>query len=143
MTPKEYLRQVYILDKKIDSKLTQISKLRSLAERVTPVLSPTPHGADGGDRMASAIDRLIDYEREIDADIDRLVDLKREIADVLENVANAEQRQLLELRYLAGMSWPDIALHMGYTERHIYRLHGIALLAVNMSVNVSKQVCYS
>ncbi|MDE6666595.1 MAG: hypothetical protein K2K14_10505 [Ruminococcus sp.] len=43
MTTKEYLNQAYQIDQRINSKLTQIENLRSLATRVTSVFSDMPH----------------------------------------------------------------------------------------------------
>ena len=71
--------------------------------------------------------KMIDLENEINADIDRLVDLKREMATLIERVVDPSHRLLLEMRYLGGNTWEDIAQKMGYDLRWVYRLHGKAL----------------
>ncbi len=70
---------------------------------------------------------MIDLEYEIDADIDRLVDLKRAMFHFVANVKHGSHRMLLELRYLEGKTWEEVAETMGYELRWIYRLHGRAL----------------
>jgi DNA-directed RNA polymerase specialized sigma subunit len=37
------------------------------------------------------------------------------------------QQLLLELRYLSGKGWDEIAASMGYDPRTVYRIHGKAL----------------
>ena len=61
---------------------------------------------------------LISYE---------LVDLKREITRRVKSIPNDEYQLLLEKRYLCFMPWEKIAVDMGYSIQHIYRLHDWAL----------------
>ena len=77
--------------------------------------------------MSEASLKLKQTTAEINADIDRLVDLKREMATLIERVNDPSQRLLLEMRYLCGNTWEDIAQKMGYDLRWVYRLHGKAL----------------
>ncbi len=51
-----------------------------------------------------------------------------EIEKLLGEVRNSNYRLLLELRYLHGLTWEQIAERMRYSRRHIIRLHGSALL---------------
>jgi hypothetical protein len=118
------------LDKRIDSKLEQVERLRSLAERTTTVLSWAPKGSSNENRTEYCIQKIWELEREINADIDVLIDLKREIAGVLNKVPTVQYRILLEHRYLSCMTWEDIAKTMGYDLRWIYRMHGTALQEV-------------
>jgi DNA-directed RNA polymerase specialized sigma subunit len=128
MTAKEFLSQAYRIDQRINSKLKQVSSLRALATKATSTLTNThvdgsrnPHSMDG------VITKMIDLEAEINADIDRLVDLKREIVTVIKRVENPEHQTLLELRYLCFKSWEQIAVTMGFSMQHTFRLHAGAL----------------
>ena len=38
------------------------------------------------------------------------------------------KQQLLSLRYLSGLSYPDIAEILGYSERQVFRIHQRAIL---------------
>ena len=128
MNAKEYLSQAFRLDQKLNSKLEQVSKLRNLSMKASGLrLAERISGTKEHSLMESALVKMIDLEYEINADIDRLVDLKREMATLIERVNDPSQRLLLEMRYLCGNTWEDIAQKMGYDLRWVYRLHGKAL----------------
>ncbi len=124
MTAKEYLNQAYWLDRRIDSKLEQLSALKDMATKTTSVMSDdVVSHTRNVHSMQDVIAKIIDMQAEINADIDQLVDLKREIMQVVKAVQNPEHQTLLELRYLCFKSWEDVAEELGYNVRHIYRLH--------------------
>ena len=129
MNAKEYLSQAIWLDRMIDSKLEQLEMLKSLAMKVTS--SFTKEKISGGNieksKMESTMVKVIDLEHEINADIDRLVDLKKDIQDTINKMDDINQQLLLELRYLSGKGWDEIAASMGYDPRTVYRIHGKAL----------------
>ena len=129
MNAKEYLSQAIWLDQMIDSKLEQLETLKSLAMKVTS--SFTKEKICGGNieksKMESTMVKVIDLENEINADIDRLVDLKKDIQDTINMMDDINQQLLLELRYLSGKGWDEIAASMGYDPRTVYRIHGKAL----------------
>ena len=129
MNAKEYLSQAIWLDRMIDSKLEQLEMLKSLAMKVTS--SFTKEKISGGNieksKMESTMVKVIDLEHEINADIDRLVNLKKDIQDTINKMDDINQQLLLELRYLSGNGWDEIAASMGYDPRTVYRIHGKAL----------------
>ena len=128
MTVKEYLSQAYRIDQRINSKLEQVASLRALTTKATSTLSDTPpSGSRNVQSMENVIVKIIDLENEINEDIDTLVDLKREITRRVKSIPNAEYQLLLEKRYLCFMPWEKIAVDMGYSIQHIYRLHDWAL----------------
>lgn len=128
MYVKEYLSQALRLDQRINSKLEQMAMLRSMTTKVTASLhsepvSPTKERSP----MENALVKLIDLEHEINLDIDKLVDLKREMTRFIAGIENPSFKLLLELRYLTGNTWEDVAGVMGCKLRWIYRLHDDAL----------------
>ena len=82
--------------------------------------------------MADAVCKIIDLQQEINEDIDRLVDLKREIVAVIKAVENTEYQILLEKRYLSFQTWEQIAVDMGYSIQHIYRIREKAYASVQV-----------
>ena len=99
MTAKEYLSQAYRIDQRINAKLMRISELRALAQKCTV--------AYGGERVAhtrnvasleDSVMKIMEAEKELDAQIDLLVDTKKEIESVIERVPDADCRLLLEMR---------------------------------------------
>lgn len=128
MTAKEYLNQAYWLDRRIDSKLEQLSALSDMATKTTSIMSDdVVSHTRNVHSMQDIIVKIVDMKAEINTDIDHLVDLKREIMQVVKAVPNPEHQTLLELRYLCFKSWEDVAQELGYNVRHIYRLHDEAV----------------
>lgn len=131
MTSKEYLLQARFLDASIRTKVEQIEALNDLATSCTAVISDMPRNPNrGGSRMADAVMKIIDLQEEIKNDMIALVNLMREIMDVIKAVSSLELRTILEKRYLNFISWERIAVELGYSIQHTYRLHDAALKEV-------------
>lgn len=128
MTAKEYLSRAYRIDQRINTKLMRISELRALAQKCTV--------AYGGERVSrtrnvasleDSVMKIMEAEKELDAQIDLLVDTKKEIESVIERVPDADCRLLLEMRYLAMKCWIDVAAEMNVCRAYVHRLHEKAL----------------
>ncbi|QSX09557.1 DUF1492 domain-containing protein [Alkalibacter rhizosphaerae] len=144
MTAKEYLSQAFWLNQLIDSKLEQLVVLRSLATKVTSSLSEVKvqNSNDEKSRLENTIIKIIELEGEINDDVDRLVDLKIEIRESINMITDINLKLLLDMRYLNGKGWDEIAETMGYDPRTVFRIHGKALkeLGKKLSVNVSSDL---
>ena len=128
MTAKEYLSHARLLDTRINTKIRQVAQLNDLATNATSTLTGMPRSPNSAvSRMADAIDKIIDLQREINEDIDKLVDLKQDISRRIKFMNNTEHQTLLEKRYLCFEPWEQIALDMNYSIQHTYRLHDWAL----------------
>ena len=123
MTAKEYLSQARLLDARINAKIQQVAALNDLATHATATLTGMPRNPNRSEsRMAEAVVKIVDLQNEINHDIDEL-----EITRRVKSIPNAEYQLLLEKRYLCFMPWEKIAVDMGYSSQHIYRLHDWAL----------------
>ena len=110
MTAKEYLSQAYRLDKRIDSKLEQLSDLRDTTTKATAVMNDTPVSHTRNvHSLQDTIAKIVDMEHELDRDIDALVDLKRDMTRLIKAVQNPQYQLILEMRYLTGWSVERIA----------------------------------
>ena len=129
MNPKEYLQQIRKCDNQINNKLAERTQLREMATSITSTLKDdvVQSGGGGKSRVAEAVDKIIDLEREIDADIDKLVELKREIMSVIDQI-DSPHRDILYKRYFQYKTWEQISVEMDYSYRHVTRMHGQALL---------------
>lgn len=133
MTVKEYLSQARLLDNRINAKIQQVASLNDLATSATATLSGMPHSPNrASSKMADAVVKIVDLQHEINDDIDQLVDLKREIMRLVKAMPNTEYQLILEKRYLCFMTWEQIAVDMGYSIQHVYRLHDNALKQVQL-----------
>lgn len=123
---KEYLRgyqQALRREKLIQS---EIDRLRARQTSVSVEYDGMPHGGGVSD--------LSDYVAALDGQIEKLhraqletVQRYREIWDAVEQVPDDKERELLQLRYLMGKRWEDVAELMGYAWRQTHRLHSKAL----------------
>lgn len=137
MTAKEYLSQAYRIDQRINAKLEQVMALRALATKATGTLSDMPRSDSSNVcRLEDIIIKIVDSENEINAEIDRLIDLKREMRVVIGAVAQPDYQTLLELRYLCFKTWEQIAVSMGYSIQHTYRIHDQALKEIRVPDNL-------
>lgn len=141
ISAKEYLSQAYRLDQRINAKVDQVASLNALATKCSATLTGMPRSPNTAtSTMADAVAKIVDLQAEINHDINYLVDLKREIVSVIKAIEDPEYQTLLEKRYLCFMSWERIAVEMGYSLQHTFRLHENALKKVerfkNMRVNV-------
>ncbi len=140
MTAKEYLRQAYIIDRKIKLDTERLSEMRStLYGRGLSCESDGSQHVRRGNGFESALLRVMEQEERLDTEIDQLTAKRAEIEKAIAAVPDEVQREVLTRRYLLYQDWSVIAEKMNYSERQVYRLHGKALTAVEkMSVNVSK-----
>lgn len=126
MTAKKYLEQYRCLDCDIRIKQDQLSRLRELAELV----SPSGNGSSSGeisDKVGKTAAKVVDAENEIKEMINRLITLKRTIEKIIGYVEDSKLRQILTLRYINGHTFEKIAEKMGYSSMQIYRLHRKAM----------------
>lgn len=131
MTAKEWLQSAPKLDRRIDRKIEQLERLKSLAERVTTTISDMPRGGTPDPHRSENVRlNIIEMEYSINADIDRLVDLKRAICREINGLDRQEYQDVIEMRYLNGYDWDKIAQEMNYTKRWTLKLHGQALLKI-------------
>ena len=128
MNAKEYLKQAFYLDKRINSKLEQVESLNALATKATSTLSDMPKSPNRGtSKLEDTIVKIVDLQEEINRDIDKLVDLKAEMVGTIKQIQNKELQVILEKRYLCFETWEKIAVDMNYDIRHIHRLHNLGL----------------
>ena len=118
MTAREYLTQARMIDSRINSKLMELQRARELATKATGLVSDMPRTPSPDlQQMESRVVKIVDLEREINAEIDELVDLKRDIRELIAQIRKPEYRTLLELRYLGFKTWDAIAEEMADTGR--------------------------
>lgn len=132
MTAKEFLQQYLNAEHAINAKLEEISRLRSLAMRTTQVLEKDKVfvQSSAGDRMAAIVDKIVDLEREVDKEIDELQEIRRRVQTAIDSIPNADQRNVLALRYIKGLRFNVIAEQLTYHYRWVLELHGRGLKAI-------------
>ena len=125
MAVKEYLGRALQLDQLIHSKMEEVNQFRRLAESISTgcleehVSRSAPEEAS----YTKWVERIVEKEKELDADIDRLVSAKMEISGFIGRVRNPQWQCLLRSRYVMGKSWAQIAEEMDCSLRSVHRLH--------------------
>ena len=135
VTAKEFLRQAREVDRRVDEAQERVDRLRAKLEagrlsRVTGM----PRG--GGADWTETADRLIELERVVNARTRELVRWKLAAIDAIRSVGEPRLAEVLELYYIDGMTWEQVAQRMGLDVRWVYRLHGRALMCVKVPEGV-------
>ena len=112
----------------IRSRTEQMISLREAADRMSSALPGIRSGAGGRhDFMERAVVSMVDLEREISEEICRLMKLRERMMVCIRGVEKPESRTVLQLRYLNGKSWQEIADLLGCSLHTVYRRHRTAM----------------
>ncbi len=136
---KEFLEQVEKLDAIIENKLIEKQQWKDRALGITAQMDGERVQSSGAkDKMASAVERCVDVEREIDSLVDKLVDTKKEVTQTIESLHSPTEYKLLHLRYIQYVPLKDIADLWGMDYTNITTIHGRALKNVQVMLEAKK-----
>lgn len=139
MRAKDYLQQLKKLDAIIKNKMIEKEQWRDIALGITARTDGERVQSSGSQqKMANAIDKCIDIEREIDEMIDRLYDLKQEIIKTIEQL-NATEYDVLHKRYVQDMNFAEIGASKKKTKSWATTVHGRALQNLQKILNHREQ----
>lgn len=122
-----WLSRYQRLGKRVDQKCEELSQWRSRAERVTSSFSDGPKGGEEGNRLEETVERIIAIEKELNREIDEMVDVRREIQAAISSLEDCTLEALMEMRYIGGKTWVEIADRLGFGRTNIWALHNKAL----------------
>lgn len=138
MTVKQDLKKIILLDARINSKIRQLDRLRKQQTFIRSIDYTKDRVQSARYDYDSMIIKIIDLEETITRDIDFLIDLKKDASNQFVSLGQP-YGIVMELRYLEGKRWMEIAVELDYSLQSIYRIHGEALILLNkMRVNESK-----
>ncbi|MBP1920398.1 hypothetical protein [Youngiibacter multivorans] len=124
MDVREYFEQANLLNRKIKMMLNQVETLDTQAKKVTSSFQMDKvSSSKQKSSMENVIVRKLELEKEINAQIDELYALKLNMALVISRIDDERYRRLLELRYIEGEEWNQIAITLGYNMRWVQKLH--------------------
>lgn len=130
VTAKEYLSQGRWLNQRILNRNNEIRQLRELACTIKATnyeQSVVQTSGKSDASFTSIIDKIADKESELSDEVERYLEFREKIRREIQQLPQEEEKILLEKRYICLKSWTAIANEMGYTERHILRVHAEAL----------------
>lgn len=132
---KDYLKQVRLLDIKIDQRIREKESLRDRAMSVSAVRTDGDKVQSSANRetFERLITKVADMESEIDNMIDRFVDLKHKVIGEIQSLEDHRYVEVLYLKYIEYMRLEEVSCTMkktngdSYSYEHIRWLHGEAL----------------
>ena len=128
---KEYLNRYQQARARFDDISEEMLRIRSEACKISPAVRDIPSGGNFfNDRIGRAVERLEACAEEMEKEATAMERCMLEVKAVIASVSDEVLRRILELRYINGSTWEQIAEKMNYTWRHILRLHGEALKRV-------------
>lgn len=107
------LNRLYWLNKDIERRKERIEELESEAERVTALLSGMPKSKGFGHRLTRIVANIIDEKMLIALKTEELSIERRNIEYYLSNVDDDKIRYYMQLRYIDGLTWQQIANKTG------------------------------
>ena len=131
VTAKEFLRRARSVDRRVDEAQERVERLRARLEagRMSS-LTGMPRG--GQQDWTDTADRLIELEKGVNARVREMCRLKRLAMEAIDRVDEARLREVLELYYIDGFTWEQVAQRMGLDLRWVFRLHGRALQRIEV-----------
>jgi hypothetical protein len=137
MKAKSYLKQIELLDAKIDTRCEEIMRLKTLATRTTTALGGERVQTSGNqDKISECVAKIVELQNEMNDEIDKFVDLRREAKAIIEECCDPECMRLLYARYFEYKTWEQIAVNMNYTYQWVAGgLHQRALAQVQKGLD--------
>lgn len=101
----------------------EVERLRTEAERITPLLTGMPGGGAGTDRLPRAVEGIVQAQLELECQVNICRAVRAEVVETINQVQNEREHEILRRRYLLGQRWESIAVDMGIDYRWVWRLH--------------------
>lgn len=137
---QEYLEQVDKLNAMIENKMAEAQQWRDVALGITTSTEGERVQSSGSQqKMADAIDRVVDLQTEINGMIDRMINLKQEIIRSIEQL-NATEYDVLHKRYIQGMTFDEIGAAKHKSKSWATTVHGRALQNLNKILDERENV---
>jgi DNA-directed RNA polymerase specialized sigma subunit len=119
---------------------TALSNVLSVEWRYTALEKqlPKPSAKKGGRKREQAlVEKLVALQKLYNEKWDELLFLRLRIEEAISSLDDSIERRLMRLRYFEGKRWEVIAVEVGYSIQHVWRLHGFVLekMRENESIN--------
>ncbi len=147
MTTKEYLSQIWRMNKSIKNKLAELQQTKELYNgipsnfRENERVNSTPDP----DKLGSAFVKIESIEEEINEMVDRYVEERKVIVGQIEKMSDEFYYEVLFGKYILNKSLEEIAAEIPCSYRNVTRLHGNALISFEKnygSTYLNKKIFY-
>lgn len=126
---KDFLMSAKKIDTIVTNKIIEKQQWESIAENITVQLGERVQSSGSKEKMADAINRFVDLEKEINESIAKLISRKKEIISVIEQLP-VDQYDILHKIYIQYKDMYDVAEQSGKSYSWAASLHGEALKSV-------------
>lgn len=124
---KHDLQQYCWLQKNINRLEEHLLVLDTEATRVTTRLKKDPRGSSHSvDKLSGLVAQIVDTKDKINDQLVKSYEIRNQIEDAIKQLPEKE-KYLIRAKYIEGGTWEQIAVDMGYTWRHLHRVHARAL----------------
>ena len=107
---KDFLKQVKILDVRIENKLIERQQWHDLALSITANMSGEVVQSSGSQsKMADALNACVDMEGEIFREVISLREKKKKVTETIERLDSPTEYDVLHMRYIQHKSLQDVA----------------------------------
>jgi len=129
---REYLREIRFKYRYVQVLVTRKDRYRELAMRATGRTDAIRVSGTGDrSKVEKYILELWDVHNELQKEISVLMEKSRTAEKLIETLKDDRHRSVLQLRYLCGMTWDDIAERLHFTLRWVHKLHREAIEKLN------------
>lgn len=136
-----FLEQVELVETIIANKQIEKQQWRELAEGITASMDGERVQAAGEmSKMASAVNRCVDVESEIDGYVAKLVEVKNRVLHMIERLDNPTFYNILFMRYIRHMDYYEIGDAYGKDYTWATTNHGRALKEVEKLLKAERFV---
>ncbi|MBS7225385.1 MAG: hypothetical protein KH050_08605 [Clostridiaceae bacterium] len=112
MTKKE-LSQLYWLNREIEEEKRKLHELEAAASGCTASITGLPHVMGAYDKIGDLAILIAEQRDLIDLKVRQSVIEYNRLNRYIAGVEDAQMRMILSLRYVNGLSWQQVAFHMG------------------------------
>ena len=145
MTAVKFLEQIERADRTIDSKLSEIYKLRCLATSITvPTDREAVQTSGVSDKVGNIVAKIVDLENDINNLIDEYIDIRQSCIEVIESLSDPLQYTVIHKHYVQYKSFVEIAEEENYSYDGIMKAKKRALKrieAILQEKNTKTQNC--
>ena len=132
---KEYLRGYRNHVRRIERIESELTELRAMRASISVNNDGMPHGSGQSD-LSGYFSELDELERKLIDERYRRIMIYKDIARRIKSLKSENEKDVMFYRYIKGLDWWEIAEKMGYSDRHITRIHGRALVHFELPKDV-------
>lgn len=139
MNAKEYLNQIGKLDKLIENKMQELNHWKCMALGTAGNMGGERVQSSGNQqKMADAICKYIDIEKDLTDAINKLISTRQEVIDTIEQLPAGEY-DILHKRYVQGKDFFEISDMMDKSYSNVTTLHGRGLSRVQKIIDAREK----